>query len=186
MNWRIFMTPKTPLSNNRNTGDVYSALCNTSFCHMGTLGVQLKLKQKQKPQGTLLRRKLGSFHQQGEKAVNSSLSLLFFCYHAKSEWTCQCHFPRLCSEEVQQLSNQLLPGDFCLNSSWKATRLNVVKSFIRRAAWRVVQVCVYVRTADCVTGGFQQQQFTSVSGQGPNCEWVNWLSAASKNLLGEK
>lgn len=79
------MTPKTPLSNNRNTGDVYSALCNTSFCHMGTLGVQLKLKQKQKPQGTLLRRKLGSFHQQGEKAVNSSLSLLFFCYHAKSE-----------------------------------------------------------------------------------------------------
>lgn len=31
-------------------------------------------------------------------------------------------------------------------------------------------VCVYVRTADCVTGGFQLQQFTSVSGQGPNCE----------------
>lgn len=158
--WTLFPL-LTPLTNKRNSGDVDSAVCNTSFCHMGTLGVQLKLVWW-KASRILLRKRLGSwlkrrhrnicYHAAREKAAKP-FHFLLFCYEAKSEWLRQCHFPRLCSEELQQLSNQRLPGDLCLNSSWKATRPNVAKSFIRPAVTGCAGVCV--RATDWVTGEFQ-------------------------------
>lgn len=136
---------------------------------MGTLGVQFKLLWCEEIEEMWLFSQTGgtetSVTMQCVKILQSLFSSFYFWL--PSHKRVNSSMPLLSS--VQQLSNQLLPGDFCWNSSWKQQGWKLLSPLPGSAVRSVVQVCVCV----CASSHTAPADYVSVwpvglIAQGPN------------------